>query len=226
MTTALRRATKLLLVLVGSGLIYVIAAWIAVVLPAGEQAVPDSARTETIHITSNGVHTGIVVAVANDRIDWRRFLGETSFPIGLAQIRYVGFGWGAREFYLNAPTWDHLTMSIAANAMLWDRTYNHVSLFTDLPSPIIKQSLSLTPNQMERLETFIRAQFPTGESGMPVLAAQGYRGNDAFFAAHGRYSPFNTCNQWTSRALRAAGQQVAIWAPFAGSILWSLNEGD
>lgn len=226
MATALRRGLKLLLVLAGLGLSYFIAAWIAILLPAGEQAVPESARTETIHITSNGVHTGIVVAVVNERTDWRRFLGETSFPIGLAQTRYIGFGWGAREFYLNAPTWDHLTVSIAANAMLWDRTYNHVSLFTDLPSPIIKQTLKLTPNQMERLEAFIREQFRTSESGRPVQAASGYRGNDAFFTAHGRYSPFNTCNQWTSRALRAAGQQVALWAPFAESILWSLNAGD
>jgi hypothetical protein len=36
--------------------------------------------------------------------------------------------------------------------------------------------------------------------------------------AKGRYSPFNTCNQWTASALGKAGLPRALFAPFAWSV--------
>ena len=43
----------------------------------------------------------------------------------------------------------------------------------------------------------------------------GYGPHDAFYAAVGTYSPFQTCNEWLAAGLRQAGIRTGWWAPFA-----------
>ena len=56
---------------------------------------------------------------------------------------------------------------------------------------------------------------------MRRIDAAGYGDNDAFYEAIPRYTFWYTCNEWTRRALAAAGVRTAIWAPFdtASSII-------
>jgi hypothetical protein len=46
---------------------------------------------------------------------------------------------------------------------------------------------------------------------------------ELLLAAKGRYSPFNTCNQWTAHALGKAGLPRASFAPFAWSVTQPLT---
>ena len=47
----------------------------------------------------------------------------------------------------------------------------------------------------------------------------GYGAQDVFYSARGRYSAGNTCNQWTSDTLAAAGVRTGWWTPFAGGVM-------
>ena len=47
----------------------------------------------------------------------------------------------------------------------------------------------------------------------------GYGPQDVFYDAPGHYTASNTCNQWTSDTLAAAGVRTGWWTPFAGGVM-------
>ena len=52
----------------------------------------------------------------------------------------------------------------------------------------------------------------------------GYGPQDVFYDAPGTYTVANTCNQWTSDTLAAAGVRTGWWTPFAGGVMkWVPN---
>ncbi len=51
------------------------------------------------------------------------------------------------------------------------------------------------------------------------VAHAGYGPQDVFYEAPGRYTVRNTCNQWTSNTLAAAGVRTGWWTPFAGGVM-------
>ena len=61
-----------------------------------------------------------------------------------------------------------------------------------------------------------------GGRPIPVLG-RGYSDCDMFYEANGGYSFVMTCNEWTGRALRAAGVRMGLWTPFEQSIMWRLD---
>jgi uncharacterized protein (TIGR02117 family) len=70
----------------------------------------------------------------------------------------------------------------------------------------------------------VRRSFALDEAGAPrPLLGSGYRDWDMFYESPGGYSVFLTCNEWTGRALRAAGVRTGLWTPFAQSIMWRLD---
>ena len=54
---------------------------------------------------------------------------------------------------------------------------------------------------------------------VPLADTTGFGATDAFYEAHGRYSPFFTCNTWSNLALKRAGLPCCVWTPFASPIL-------
>ncbi|KGM30622.1 DUF2459 domain-containing protein, partial [Inquilinus limosus] len=70
----------------------------------------------------------------------------------------------------------------------------------------------------------IRGTAALGQDGRGILAAPPGTGTyEAFYAAHGTYRPWRTCNVWTADALRAAGAPTALWAPFSFGVMWPLE---
>ena len=53
----------------------------------------------------------------------------------------------------------------------------------------------------------------------PRTLYPGYGPQDVFYDAPGRYTATNTCNQWTSDMLAAAGIRTGWWTPFAGGVM-------
>jgi hypothetical protein len=62
---------------------------------------------------------------------------------------------------------------------------------------------------LERLTRFIAASIEWTPEGRPRLAGQGPYDGSLFYLSRVSYSLFDTCNTWTARALRAAGQPVS-----------------
>lgn len=164
-----------------------------------------------IQVSSNGVHTGLIVPLVAAGVDWRDLIR----PEDLADPRYAGYpaieiGWGERTFYLETPTWgDVKPLTILWAGLGSDRTVMHVG-HLPFPAPDAdSRAITLRPAEYRRLAAFIRASFAPRGWHRP-----GYFSNDAFYEARGRYSALRTCNTWTGDALRYAGVRIGAWTPF------------
>jgi uncharacterized protein (TIGR02117 family) len=172
------------------------------------------AGTVDVYLVSNGVHVDVWVPAQHAARDW-----TTWFPPELPVVAsgYVAFGWGNREFFLEVPTWDDLTLGLALRAVfLPSATAMHVSAFYGAPyEDDDVHLLRLTPERYADLVAFLDGGFELDDRGRPNLIEHaGYAQNDRFFIGRGSYSLFRTCNVWTNDAVKAMGKRAGRWTPF------------
>lgn len=207
-----------------TGLLLLIAVYSAAGMAIG--AIPSNAGWTApesgvrIYVESNGIHTGLVLPVTAEEVDWRDLLqpGDLRDP-RYAAYSHVAIGWGDRSFYLETPTWaDVKASTVLAAAIGSDRTVMHVD---HIPEPRVDEyvrSITLRPEEYRRLATFIRASFRSDKGERPAHQF-GYAAYDAFYDGRGHYSAIATCNAWTGDALRHAGVRVGVWTPFPVTIV-------
>jgi uncharacterized protein (TIGR02117 family) len=176
-----------------------------------------------VFVNTNGVHTGIGMPLHNEIMDWRPY-------VPAAHLRrprhgnYIIVGYGNRDFYLNTPSWAELSLSTATKAAFGvGSTLLHVDHVQDPREGSEQRALTLSAEEYRRLVAFVRPRFRLDGQGrtIPVLG-RGYQDNDMFYQAHGGYSAWLTCNEWTGRALRAAGVRMGVWTPVEQSVMWRL----
>lgn len=225
----MRRAGRLLLriasAILAVPLAYFLVALILGLVPANV-AWRQAEQGVTIFIRTNGVHTWIMMPKVNDYMDWRPYAP----PAHLRDPRYgasdhVAIGYGNREFYLNTPTWADLTVRNAAGAFFGGgRTLLHVEHDHQPQANEWQRPITLTPAEYHLLTQFIRRRFQRDSNGRTIpLIGRGYNDWDMFYEAEGGYSFVLTCNEWTGRALRAAGVRTGLWTPLEQSIMWRLD---
>ena len=216
---------QLLLVLVAIPVAYLVAALMLGAMTAHDGWRPPE-RGVQLYVRTNGVHTWILMPKVSPIMDWRPYTP----PEHLRDPRYgrgdyIAVGYGNREFYLNTPTWADLTVRNAAYAFfgggppLLHVEHDYRPQATEDTRP-----LRVTADEYRRLVGFVRARFRLDPQGrtIPVLG-RGYSDWDMFYEANGGYSFVLTCNEWTGRALRAAGVRMGMWTPFAQSVMWRLD---
>lgn len=175
-----------------------------------------------IYVESNGIHTGLVVPMVAEGVDWRDLLK----PEDVRDPRYAGYshvliGWGERTFYLETPTWGDVRFkTVAAAAIGSDRTVMHVD---HVPEPRLGADddirvITLRPEEYRRLAEYIRGSFSSDRRERPAHQ-YGYDVYDVFYTARGHYSAITTCNTWTGDALRHAGVRIGAWTPFPVTVL-------
>ena len=174
----------------------------------------------TIHVVSNGYHTGIVLPASAAGIDLSLTFRPTDLPDPNDAGDWLLFGWGDRDFYRNTPTWDELEPRTALVALLGSgQTLLHVDHLKSPAEVPDARALRVTPDQYRRLVTAI-AQVARRDADRHPIAFPGYGRLDVFYEAEGRYSALNTCNVWTAEILAAAGVKVGRWTPFSGGVMW------
>jgi uncharacterized protein (TIGR02117 family) len=174
-----------------------------------------------IYACDNGIHTDLVLPIAAAGIDWRQLLRAPVDAAALAPS-HVSLGWGSRDFYINTPTWADVRPLTALKALVWDETVLHVEYRSQPAPPDACGVWVVGSADYERIAAFVRSSLRDWPSRDPAPVAPGYGPRDAFFAANGRYTAIDTCNQWTGQALRAGGAPVAPWTPFSFLVLWNL----
>ena len=169
--------------------------------------------TNEIFITSNGVHLDIILPVENVN---PRFLEKLDILPG---TKFVSFGWGDKEFYINTPEWSDLTFTTAFKVLfVKSKTAMHVICYEN--SYQSWKHLNLCDVQIDSLNRFIENSFKKTENGNVVkLDVKGYYNYDSFFAAKGSFSIFQTCNVWVNNALKEIGVKTSIWSPFDFGVL-------
>jgi uncharacterized protein (TIGR02117 family) len=196
---------------------YLLAAVVLSLLRTYPQETNCEEQTE-IYVSTNGVHIDVILPV--DRLE-KEFVKQLQLPRG---TKYVAFGWGDKNFYINTPQWKDLTVPTALTALfLKSECAMHVTAHTQPWSSWRK--MALCPEQVNRLLNYIWNSFNKDSNGkIRQLGIKGYGSNDFFFDARGSFSLFKTCNVWVNVALKKAGVKTSLWSPFAFGILYHFPE--
>jgi uncharacterized protein (TIGR02117 family) len=206
-------------------LLYFLAALVLGVIPANVAFHQPAEGGVVIYIRSNGIHTDLVMPKVNAEADWRPYAN----PADLRDPRWgaadhVAIGYGAREFYLNTPTWGDLSLSVAVSSMAGrDTPLVHVEHVDRPHREDWQRPLRLTSEQYRRLAAYVRSSFRLDADGAPIHVPGGYTDADTFYEGDGSFSMFFNCNAWTGAALRAAGVRMGLWTPFEQSVMWRLD---
>lgn len=178
-------------------------------IPVGNKA---SEGPITIYLISNEIHTDLVLPVRNEVIDWETFWDPADFKS--RPSAWVEIGWGDKEFYQEVATWNEFTYGVAFRALfLPGEAAMHVNYVEGNPEFYPASArLQISVETYRKLVKAIRKEFKTSNA-KPVLIGKGYGETDKFYAAHGSFSVFNTCNVWTSNMLAAAGLKHPLWSP-------------
>jgi uncharacterized protein (TIGR02117 family) len=169
-----------------------------------------------IMVETNGVHTALVLPLVTPEKDWR-----PDFPAKhiLAQKRpytHVSVSWGEKTVFLETETWGDLKLSTVLKVIgLGGEGLVHVAHYVrPRPGPSLRP-LTITSEQYRRIVEQIERFAPQ----VGTTRYTGYYRHDVFYDAPGRYTPTNTCNQWTSDILAEAGIRTGLWTPFAGGVM-------
>ncbi len=194
-------------------------AWIGSSIPRNpDWREPAAAELGVVEIMvgDNGIHTEIVMPLFSAAKDWRGDFPVTDIPASGAPYTHVAVSWGEREVFLNTPTWADLRLSTALRAMSGGDGLLHVAHYVrPAPGPD-NRPLRLTAAQYARLVAQIENAIMPPERRRKH---RGYADWDVFYDAPGRYRWNNTCNQWTSDTLAAAGVRTGWWTPLAGGVM-------
>ena len=157
-----------------------------------------------IFVTSNGWHSGIVVAKADLPPD--RLPETADFP----GARFFEFGWGDAIYY---PA-KQVTLGTTLRAALVPTTavVHVVGLRVEPGRSFPKAdivSLPIDDENFGRLVDFVDASFERSGAARVAASGPGLYSTSRFYPAKGSFHIFNTCNTWTARALAAAGFDVS-----------------
>ncbi|MEP2235079.1 MAG: DUF2459 domain-containing protein [Alteripontixanthobacter sp.] len=180
-----------------------------------------------IMVETNGLHTGIVVPVVNLQKDWREDFPTARRPAQPynALPTHLAFGWGEREVFLNTPSWSDLSPATALRVVTTggDGLLRIGHYVRPAPSEY-HRPLRIRPREYARLVSEIEATLPPVPAGTDRKTYTSYEVGSIYHDAHGRYNLTNTCNQWVSDTLAAAGIKTGWWTPFAGGVMKWVEE--
>ncbi len=165
-----------------------------------------------IYLSTNGVHLDIIIPVSE--IDDKLLSG-----LKKKDEKYLSFGWGDENFYLNTPTWNDLTFKNAFSALFLDsNTLIHLTRYSRINSEWT--IVNLNDKQLAKLNKYILNSFMLDKGGNKIiLENKGYAFNDDFYKANGSYSCIKTCNSWVNSALKRSDLKSCYWTPFDFGII-------
>lgn len=170
----------------------------------------------TIMIETNEVHTAIVMPLVTQVQDWRADFPAADVADFAAPYTHVSVSWGERQVFLETPTWADLSPATVLRILFaGGEGILHVAHYVR-PAPAADiRPLRISAAQYARLVRRIERAIPPRQP----KTHPGYGSYDVFYETGGRYTATNTCNQWTSDTLAAAGVRTGWWTPFAGGVM-------
>ena len=180
----------------------------------------------TVFLMKSGIHMDFLLPICNELKDW-----QEEFPISNTRskdstYKKIAIGWGSKDFYMNTPTWDDLTIKIflISNFGLGSSAI-HVKYYTDtFPKDSKTVSLNLSDNQYKKLvkyiENSLKRSGTTKSSFILPKNPKVLSKNDAYYDAKQNYSLLFTCNSWINNGLKASGQKACLWTPYSQGIFY------
>lgn len=177
----------------------------------------DTPKEISVFIKTNGKHTDIVVPVKNEIKDWSKSIRYQNNISQDTVYSYLAFGWGDKGFFIDMPTWDDLTFSLAFKAAFWlGTTAMHATYYKEMTENKDCRKIIISKDQYKRLVDFITDRFKRDSGGhfVNIKTDANYGLTDAFYEAKGRYNLFYSCNTWANDALKVCGQKHCLWTFF------------
>ena len=205
---------------------YISLAFFAIVIPVNRQF-QNLEKEVVCYLSSDGIHTDFILPTTNNYFDWRALFKAANFESGIPPSSYLALGWGDRGFYLDIPTWNDLTVKVAARAMLVpSASLMHVIAFDQVPTDKKKLvEIHLSVDEYQRLCTYIYSFFSLDSNGNVIhLPGKGYTQDDNFYQSPAKYHALHTCNYWINKGLRKAGVRTSIWSPADWGIFYQLKK--
>jgi len=178
-------------------------------------------RGVTIMVETNGVHTAIIVPLANAQKDWRRTFPSAALRRPDGQYpTHLAIGWGEREIFLHVAEWSDLKAGTALRiAALGGDPVVRVSHYVRPASGENHRPLTISEAQYARLVAAVEAALPAPAPGTTREILRGSYSDDAYYDALGDYTLTTTCNSWVGEVLAEAGVSMGQWTPFAGGVM-------
>jgi uncharacterized protein (TIGR02117 family) len=172
-------------------------------------AIPLTDTPHTIYYIYRDWHTSVMLDAVTYRNLSKLPALNTSLSTEVAPAGYVRIGWGDGDYYTGKST-----SVVTATRALIASAYSAIQVIGYTADPFARipaetrVPLQITDQAMRELVTYVDASFARGDADN-LLPLQGYVENSGvFFEASQRYGLFNTCNTWSSNALRAAGLPI------------------
>lgn len=177
-------------------------------------------KTELIYLTTNGIHSDIMLPVHHPLMDWKETLNlEKALSVDTFQT-HLKFGWGDKNFFMRTKEWSDMEVGVVLNTV-FGRGPGAMHLILCTPKDLDKSSmveLHITKPQYQKLCSFIKHSFQFENGKAKVIENHPYGTYDFFYDSSIEYNMTYTCNTWTNNALKRAGQKSCIWTPFKGAI--------
>ena len=198
--------------------LYLLAALIGSLVPVNRGwTEPDDGIT--IYIANNGIHSDIVMPARAAGLDWTPFVPKKDFAAPSPDAKWVAFGSGEEQVYLETPRWKDIRPGTIWSALTGGRRVMHVEWIAN--PDYMDRAIRLRPEEYRRLWAAVRADFRLDADGKPErIDHPGYGPSDAFYWANGKFHALKTCNSWAADRLRLAGVKTSLWPPFAQGLTW------
>jgi uncharacterized protein (TIGR02117 family) len=204
--------------------IYLVSAIFLSIIPVNSGFKEPKKETYYIYLASNGVHIDIILPAKDSLFNWIQALpfDQDIYPF----IKYVGFGWGNKDFYINAPNWSDINTRITMNALfLKGEPALHVSPYQTITENKNIIRVNISKHEYIKVNQFIHDSFKKTNSGSFIqIKGLNYSKHDIFFLANQKYHLFNTCNTWTNKGLKSSGLKACLWTPFDRGVLYQYRK--
>lgn len=165
----------------------------------------------TIYVVERGWHTDIGLRAGSALGPLLPF--EREFP----GARFFVFGFGARG-YLEAR---EKTPGLLLRTLFPGQGMMLVTALNTTPAIAFAAQrvidIQISRAALARLTRFVAGSVAWGADGRPRLVGPASDDEGLYYVSTDRYGLFDTCNTWTARALRAAGEPVASFGVIAAS---------
>jgi uncharacterized protein (TIGR02117 family) len=181
-----------------------------------------------IYVINGGVHSDIILPVNTSKFNWNDFIPLEQIGADTnQQYKYLSFGWGEHDFYINTPTVADMKIHTVIKALFYpnNNSVMHVRGFNNLPDKKYTdiKCVRVSYDNYLRLAKFIQKTFQVDNTGRVIRIANGYNAYGGFYGATGNYSILRNCNNWTAEALRLANVNTPVWSGLSAPIMWHLR---
>lgn len=171
-----------------------------------------SAQPKSIFLSTNGIHLSIVLPVEELSSELKKNL---TIP---QSTKYLRFGWGDENFYLNTPTWNDFKFKYAFGALF----SNNPTVMEVTPIKSLRKDWVRVPinnQQLFKLNNYVANSFKLDKEQGKIIIPQNIYPNSQLFKANGSYSPVKTCNTWANTAFKESELKASYWTLFDFGLL-------